>query len=329
VSRIKLALAISRYDHVVDLATGQVPVEGVDLTCLELQIEEIFFRMFTYRDFDASEVSLAKYSSLISQGDRSLIAIPVFPSRVPRHSSIYVRRDGPVRGPSDLPGKRVGIPEWAQTASVYSRGLLRHQYGIDLAAIEWIQAGVDQPGRVEKVKLDLPPGVRLTPAPDKSLSGMLLSGEIDAALSAHPPSCFEERHPNIRRLFEDFLATEMRYVKETGIFPIMHTVAIRRDLVEANPWLAGNLFKAFDEAKRRSLERALSVTATQFPIPWCYEHARRAQEMFGEDFWPYGIEPNRRTLDAFLQYAHEQGVCHRRLQPEDLFAPQVQRQFRV
>jgi 4,5-dihydroxyphthalate decarboxylase len=329
VSRLPLTLAISQYDHVTDLVAGRTPVEGVDLTCLTLQIEEIFFRTFTYRDFDLSEVSMAKYVSLISQGDQSLIAIPVFPSRVPRHSSIYVRCDGPVQKPEDLAGKKVGIPEWAQTASVYSRGLLMHQYGVDLASIDWIQAGVDQPGRVEKVKLNLPAGVRLTPAPDKSLSGMLVAGEIDAALTAHPPQCFEDRHPNIRRLFENFLEVEMRYVKETGIFPIMHTVAIRRELVDRNPWIAMNLFKAFEEAKRRSVERALAVTATGFPIPWVYEHARRAQDMFGDDIFPYGIEANRRTLDAFLQYAHEQGVCHRRLQPEELFAAQVQRSFRV
>jgi 4,5-dihydroxyphthalate decarboxylase len=329
VSRVPLTLAISHYDHVSDLVAGRINIEGIDLTPLVLQTEEIFFRTFTYRDFDISEVSLAKYASLISQGDQSLIAIPVFPSRVPRHSSIYVRRNGEVREPSDLAGRRVGIPEWAQTASVYSRGLLVHQYGVDLASIDWVQAGVDQPGRNEKVRLNLPSGVRLTPAPDKSLSEMLVAGEIDAALTAHPPACFEHRHPNITRLFEDFLDVEMRYVRETGIFPIMHTVAIRRELVERQPWIAMNMFKAFEEAKKRSVERMLFIGIAGVPIPWCYAHAQRAQELFGDDIWPYGIEANRRTLDAFLQYAHEQGVCHRRLRPEELFAPQVQRSVRV
>jgi 4,5-dihydroxyphthalate decarboxylase len=329
VSRLPLTLAISYYDHVSDLVAGRIPIEGIDLTCLSMQVEEIFFRTFTYRDFDVSEVSFAKYASLVSQGDSPLVAIPVFPSRVPRHSSIYVRRDGPVRAPADLAGKRVGLPEWAQTASVYSRGLLMHHYGIDLASIHWIQAGVDQPGRNEKVKLNLPKGVTVTPAPDKSLSGMLVSGEIDAALTAHPPACFEARHPNIKRLFEDYLDVEMQYVRETGIFPIMHTVAIRKELLDRHPWIAMNLFKAFDEAKRRSVERMLFIGIAAVPIPWCYAHAERAQELFGDDIWPYGIEPNRKTLDAFLQYAFEQGVCHRRLAPEDLFATQVQRTVRV
>ena len=328
-SRLPLTLAISHYDHVAELVNGKVPVEGVDLTCLSLQIEEIFFRMFTYRDFDVSEVSMGKYCSLVSQGDSPLLAIPVFPSRVPRHSSIYIRCDGPVREPSDLKGRRVGIPEWAQTASVYSRGLLQHQYGVDLTSIQWVQAGVDQPGRQEKVKLKLPPGINYTSAPDKSLSGMLVSGEIDAALSAHAPACFEHGHPNVALMFPDYLEVEQRYVKETGIFPIMHAVAFRREIVERHPWVAANLFAAFEEAKRRSVQRALNNTSSALPIPWGYEFARRMQDIVGKELLPYGIEGNRTTLDAFLQYAHEQGVCYRRLKPEDLFPPQVQKSFRV
>ena len=220
-SRVPLTLAISHYDHITELVSGRVAVEGVDLTCLNTQIEEIFFRQFNYCDFDVSEVSMGKYCSLVSQGDSPLVAIPVFPSRVPRHSSIYIRRDGPVKAPADLAGKRIGIPEWAQTAAVYSRGLIAHQYGIDLTSIEWIQAGVDQPGRLEKVKLNLPAGMKYTPKPDKSLGGMLISGEIDAALSAHAPACFEHGHPNVARLFPDYLEVEMKYVKDTGIYPIM------------------------------------------------------------------------------------------------------------
>ncbi len=328
-SRIPLTLASSHYDHVTDLANGRVPVEGVDLTFLTLQIEEIFFRQFNYGDFDASEVSMGKYCSLVSQGNSPLTAIPVFPSRVARHSSIYIRRDGPVKTPQDLAGKRIGIPEWAQTASVYSRGFIQHQYGIDLASIEWIQAGVDQPGRLEKVKLNLPNGIRYRSAPDKSLSGMLVSGEIDAALSAHAPSCFEHGHPNVSRLFEDYLDIEMQYVKETGIYPIMHTIAIKRGIAEKNPWVAANLFKAFDEARRRSVERALNNTSSTLPLPWGYEFAKRMQAIVGKDLMPYGVEANRVTLDAFLQYAHEQGVCHRRLTPDELFPASVQKSFRV
>lgn len=328
-SRIPLTFATSHYEHVSDLMLGRVRPEGIDLTCLTLQVEEIFFRMINYRDFDVSECSMAKFSSLASQGDSPFVGIPVFPSRVPRHSSIYVRRDGSVKQPSDLKGKRVGIPEWAQTAAVYSRGLLQHQYGVDLTSIEWVQAGVDQPGRQEKVKLKLPPGIKYSPAPTKSLGGMLIAGEIDAALSAHPPLCFDEGHPNITRMFEDYLELEQAYVKETGIFPIMHVIAMRREVFEANSWVAMSLLNAFEESKRRSLARVFSATTSSLPIPWCYELVKRMQEIVGEDPMPYGVEANRTTLDAFLQYAFEQGVCHKRMKPEELFPPQVQKSFRV
>ena len=328
-NELPLTLAISEYDHVTDLVMGRILPEGIRLTCLTLPIEEIFFRFLVNREWDVSETSMAKYASLISQGDTSLTAIPVFPSRVFRHSSIYVRRDGPVKAPSDLASRRVGLPEWAQTAAVYSRGFLMHQFGLDLAAIEWVQAGVNQPGRTEKVELRLPAGIKLARIADKTLSDMLVAGEIDAVLSAAPPACFEEAHPNIRRLFENYREVEASYYRETSIFPIMHVVTIRRELVERHPWIAMNLLKAFEEAKARSVARALDIKAPRFPIPWCYDDARQAQATFGADYWPYGIEANRPTLEAFLRYAHEQGVCHRQLDAQELFPASVQRSFKI
>jgi 4,5-dihydroxyphthalate decarboxylase len=207
--------------------------------------------------------------------------------------------------------------------------LLQHQYGVELKSIQWVQAGVDQPGRVEKVKLKLPDGINYTSAPDKSLGGMLISGEIDAALSAHAPACFEEGHPNIVQMFPDYLEIEQRYVRETGIFPIMHAVAIKREIFERHPWVAANLFAAFEEAKRRSVKRALNNTSSAMPIPWGYEFARRMQDITGKELLPYGIDANRTTLDAFLQYGFEQGVLHKQMKPEDLFPPQVHKSFRV
>jgi 4,5-dihydroxyphthalate decarboxylase len=328
-NELSLTLAVSEYDHVTDLAMGRIVPEGIRLTCLNLPVEEIFFRFLVNREWDVSETSMAKYVSLISQGDTSLIAIPVFPSRVFRHSSIYVRRDGPVTAPSDLAGRRVGLPEWAQTAAVYSRGFLMHQFGLDLASIDWVQAGVNEPGRIEKVDLRLPSGVRLTRIAEKTLSDMLVSGEIDAVLSAAPPSCFEQGHTNIRRLFENYREVEAAYYRQTSIFPIMHVVAIRRELVESHPWIAMSLFKAFEEAKRRSIARALDIKASRFPIPWCYDDARQAQATFGTDYWPYGIEANRPTLAAFLRFAHEQGVCHRPVDVEELFPKSVRSSFKI
>src|SRR5215470_5303795 len=212
---LPLTLAISEYDHVRDLVSGRVKPEGIDLRALVLPIEEIFYRFTVYREWDASEMAMGKYVALRSQGDTSLTATPVFPSRMFRHSSIYVRSDGPVKAPADLRGRRVGVPEWAQTAAIYSRGLLVHQYGLPLADIAWVQAGVNEPGRTEKVALKLPPGVAVERTADKSLNGMLLAGELDAVMTAPPPAAFEAGDPRIQRRFPDFMALELAYWRET------------------------------------------------------------------------------------------------------------------
>jgi len=326
---VALTLAISDYDHARDLIDGRVRADGIELTALTLSIEEIFYRFTRYREWDVSEMSMGKYVALLSQDDRSLTAIPVFPSRVFRHSSIYVRRDGPVRRPEDLKGRRVGLPEWAQTAAVYSRGLLMHEHGLRLQDIEWIQAGVNQAGRIEKVALKLPTGVTLTPNPGKTLNDMLLAGELDAVLTAHPPQAVKSGDPRMVRLFEDYRVVEEAYYRRTGIFPIMHCIAIKSDVLARHPWIALNLFKAFEEAKRLSQARASEVTATRFPIAWIYDTARQAADLFGADFFPYGIEPNRTTLEAFLAYAHEQGVCHRPVKLDELFPATVASSFKV
>ena len=327
--KLMLSIGISDYDHVRDLTAGAVLADGIDLLPLTMPVEEVFFRFIKFREWDISEMSMAKYVSLISQGDTSLVAIPVFPSRVFRHSSIYVRKDGPVKAPADLAGARIGLPEWAQTAAIYSRGFLAHQFGLDLRGIDWVQAGVNEAGRQEKVALKLPEGIRLASRPDTTLDAMLLSGEIDAMLSAHPPHSFESGHPNIRRLFDDIRTVEQAYFDETGIFPIMHTIAIRAEIVQRFPWVAMNLLKAFEEAKTRSVARLKEMTASRFPLPWVQSMAEAATGRFGSDLWPYGTAANRKTLEAFLLYAFEQGVCHRHLTPEDLFAPQVSTMFRI
>src|SRR6185437_12467513 len=328
-NRLLLTLAISDYDHTRDFTSGEVMADGIEICHQKLGVEEIFFRMLKDREFDASELSMAKFTSMVSQGDDSLVGIPVFPSRVFRHSSIYLKRGGPVKAPADLKGRKVGIPEWAQTASVYSRGFLMHQFGLKLQDIEWLQAGVNNPGRVEKVALKLPDGVRYKPMPEHSLEEMLLNGMIDAMASAHPPDGFEHGNPDIVRLFPNYQAVELDYYKQTGIFPIMHVVAIRRDLYERAPWIAMSLFKGFEEAKRRSLYRSTEMTASRFPIPWSFHHADDYTKLFGPDPFPYGIEGNRKTIEAFLTYGYEQGTFHRLLKPEDLFPPQFGHSFKI
>jgi len=306
-----------------------VRVAGVDLTALRLQPEEIFYRFTHFREWDVSEMSFAKIVSFASQEDRTFVPIPVFPSRVFRHSSIYVLADGGIVRPEQLAGKRIGVPEWAQTAAVYSRGMLAHEYGVDLKSIHWHQGGVNQAGRAEKTKLNLPAGLRCTVVQERSLSQMLLAGELDAVLSARAPAPFESGDARVRRLFEDYRTVELAYWKKTGIFPIMHVLAMRREVYERYPWVAMNLVKGFEEAKNRSLARASDITASLFPLPWTPDHARLSRELLGADFWPYGIEPNRKTLEAFTQYAFEQGVGHRKLAIEDLFPPEVQTSFKV
>jgi 4,5-dihydroxyphthalate decarboxylase len=328
-SRLVLACAVSDYDHVRDLMEGRVQAEGIELIPIRFAVEEIFFRFVKFREWEVSEVSFAKYISLRSQGDDSLVGLPVFPSRVFRHSSIYVRADGKVKRIEDLAGARIGVPEWAQTAAIYSRGALRHQFGLDLNAIRWVQAGVNQPGRVEKVALKLPEGLTLTRRPDSSLDAMLLNGELDAILTAHPTASFEAGDPRIVRLFPDPQPIEEKFLDATGVFPIMHIIAIRREVMDRFPWVAGNLLTAFEAAKRNAVARAEEITASRIPFAWGQLAAERMAQRFGGDPWPYGVEKNRTTLDTFCAWAHEQGVAHRRLQPEDLFPPELLQSYRI
>jgi 4,5-dihydroxyphthalate decarboxylase len=326
---IPLTLAVHDYDHVRDLASGAVGVEGVALSCLHYPVEEIFFRFTRFREWDASELSLAKYCSLRAAGDETLVAIPAFTSRAFRHSAIFVREDGPIDDPAALAGGRIGVPEWSQTATVYARGVLAHEFGVALGDVKWVQAGTNEPGRSEGVAVALPDGVTLTAMPEDTLNDLLLAGEIDALIAAHPPREFERGSGRIVRLFSDYRAVEERSYRDSGVFPIMHVVALRADVHARHPWIAMNLLTAFEEAKRRSLVRALDANAPRFPVPWAPANAERAQQLIGSDPWPYGIEPNRRTLETFLSFAFEQGVCARKLTAEELFVPEVRQAYRI
>jgi len=276
-----------------------------------------------------SEMSMGRYIAMLSSGECPFVALPIFPSRMFRHSSIYIRVDGSVKLPSDLKGKRIGIPEWAQTAGIYTRGMLASQFGLALGDVEWVQAGIHETGREEEVVVHPPAGVMLTRITDRTLNDMILSGEIDALMSAHPPHCVERGDPSVGRLFEDFETYERSYWQETGVFPIMHTILLRKDVFERNRWIAMNLLKAFNEAKQRSFERLSEVTASRIPLPWSFLRMQQAKEQYGDDFWPYGVEKNRQTLSAFLKFAFEQGVATRLMTPEDLFPPEVQARFKI
>ncbi|MFL4999259.1 MAG: 4,5-dihydroxyphthalate decarboxylase, partial [Xanthobacteraceae bacterium] len=267
--------------------------------------------------------SFAKYTSLTAQGAAPMVAIPVFPSRVFRHSSIYIRRDRGIAAPKDLENRTIGLPEWAQTAGIYARGMLAEFYGVDLTKIRWVQTGVNQPGRAEKVELKLPPGIRYESRADASLSDLLAKGEIDAVMSARMPDAFAQRPNEIARLFPNYRDEEMRYFRETRVFPIMHAIAIRRTVFERHPWIAMNLFKAFEEAKNRSAERVADITAARIPLPWSAALAGEFAATFGPDLFPYGVEANRPTLEAFCRFAHQQGITERQMSPDELFPREV------
>jgi 4,5-dihydroxyphthalate decarboxylase len=328
-ARLHLTLATADYDHVRDLTNGQVRVDGAALTAFALPVEEVFFRFIKNREWDVSEMSFGKFIAFASQGNSPFVGIPVFPSRVFRHSSFYVRTDRGIRSAKDLEGKTVAIPEWAQTAGIYARGYLAEAAGVDLRKIRWVQAGVNEPGREEKVEFKLPPGIQYEQRRDTSVSAMLLSGEVDAAMSARVPDAFRTGGGRIVRLHPNYREEEAKYYAATGIFPIMHIIAIRRALFERYPWVAVNLLKAFEEAKQRSLERMNDLTVSRIPVPWSSSVLPEWGKDFGDDPFPYGLEGSRRTLEAFCRFAHDQGVTARRMTVDELFPKEVRASVRV
>jgi 4,5-dihydroxyphthalate decarboxylase len=328
-SDISLSLAISYYDHVSDLLNERVRPEGIKLTAMELPVEEIFFRMLSFVEWDVAEFSLAKYVGLVATGTAPFRAIPVFPSRVFRQSSFYVAKQRTIRRPEDLVGRRIGVPEWAQTAGVYARAYLQHQCAISLRDIQWVQGGVNEPGRTEKVKLSLPTGVEVQQSSDRSLNEMLISGDLDCIISAREPSSSFGNDPEIVRLWPDYKKVEEGYYQSTGIFPIMHAIVIKNETLARHPWISMNLLKAFEVSKTNSINRLSSLVNSRVAIPWSHVAVQQARQVFGDDFWPYGIEPNKKTLSAFLQYCHEQGVTGRGVQISELFPAETAKFVKV
>jgi 4,5-dihydroxyphthalate decarboxylase len=318
--RIPLTIATSDYDHMRDFRDGYVTAEGLDPTWLTMEIHEIFTRFTLNREWEVSELSFAKFIAQATREEPDITGIPVWTSRQFRFSSFYINADSGIKEAQDFAGKRIAVPEWAQTAAVYTRGWLQHQVGLDLTSIHWVQAGTEQPGRAEKVELNLPKGLEVERVTDKSISEMLVSGEIDGALVARAPKVFDAGHPNVKRLFPDYREMEERYYDETGIFPIMHVIALRKDVLEDNPWIARNLYNAFLEAKERAMARFLEISVSRYCLPWAVDHAEQMMKKFDGDIFPYGIEANSKTLEAFCQYTFEQGIAHYHAKPEDLFA---------
>lgn len=323
-SRLRLTLACGDYDRTRALEDGTVSPDGIDLTYLRLPVEETFFRMLRHQEFDAAELSLSSYVLTLHQDPPPFVAIPVFPSRMFRHSAVYVRVAAGIRDPEHLVGRVVGLPEYQLTAHVWIRGILQDRHGVAVDSVTYRTGGLETPGRIEKAPLDLPPHIVVEPIPpDRTLSELLLAGELDALYTPRIPAPFARRDPRVQRLFPAVVAAERAYYEDTGIFPIMHVVVLRRSLYERHPWVAQSLTKAFERARAQAWPRLHDASALHVMLPWLNLQFEEARDLLGDHYWSYGLDPrNHHVLATFLRYHHEQGLSPRRLTPEELFAPE-------
>lgn len=324
-SRLPLTFACGPYDRMEALNYGLIGVEGIDLNFIEIQApREIFDRMVGAQEFDLSEMSLAEYVTMTAKGISPFIAIPVFPSKAFRHAFICVNRNAGIREPKDLAGKRIGTPLYTQTAAIWIRGDLENIYGVDLSDVQWVQGAVEKPGTHGEPPAppQLLKPIEITPnTSEKSLSQMLADGDIDAVLGSRMPDSVRTDPDRVGYLFPDFRAEEKRYYQEHRIHPIMHTVVIRKEIYEQHKWVAQSLYKAFLEAKDWAQEAMYFSGAQKYMLPWLFDDLREIDEVFGGDPWPYGVDENRPTLEAFVKYMHQQNFIPEILPVDDLFAP--------
>jgi 4,5-dihydroxyphthalate decarboxylase len=329
-NKIEVSIAIGDYDRNRPLIDGTVGIDGVDPVVMTLTPEEMFFRAMRHEAFDVSELSLSSFVLRTARGDSPYVGIPAFLSRAFRHTSIIVRRGRGIATPQDLKGKRVGIPEWQLTANVWTRALLEDDYGVKPSDIRWVRGGLEEPGRLEKLAVTPPPGVVIEDiGPTQTLRDMLDTGEIDAFIGPRAPTTFTPSSTNLRWLFDDPTREAIAYFRRTRIFPIMHLVGVRRSLAERHPWLPMALFKAFESSKQLALAHLADTSATKVTLPFVEEQLRRAHDVMGEDFWPYGLAPNRHVLEAFVRYHHAQGISSRLVDVEELFHPGTLESFRI
>jgi 4,5-dihydroxyphthalate decarboxylase len=326
--RLHLTFACGDYDRTRALYEGTLRPDGLDLTYLRLPVEETFFRMMRHREFEVAELSLSSYVTSLDLDPPPFVAVPVYPSRQFRHGGIFVNAASGVEKPQDLRGKVVGTPEWQLTAGVWIRGILADRHDVPVDSVEYRTGGQETPGRIEKTAVDLGDRVRIEPVPvDATLSAMLADGRIAGLYSPRVPSSFRAAGGPVRRLFADPAAAEKEYFAETGIFPIMHVVVVRRDVYEKHPWVAQSLTKALHLAKREAVANLYDSSALRFTLPWLIQGMEEARALMGEDFWSYGLEPNVPTLATFLRYHHEQGLSRRQYEPTELFAPESTEAF--
>lgn len=320
-SLLRVTLACGSYDRTEALRNGIVRPEGIDLNYITIQSPpELFARMLTTAAFDVSEMSCAHAFIRRGRGDFPFVALPIFPSRMFRHGYIFVNTAAGIRTPKDLEGRRIGVPEYSQTAAVWIRGQLRHEYRVDLETIQWYAGGVNAPGRPDVLVNPPDARVSITRVMDRTLNDMLVDGELDALIGARKPAAFG-KDSRIVRLFPNYRELEKDYYRKTGIFPVMHLVVIREAFYREHPWIAESLYKAFVEAKGWCLAQMRFSSALRYTLPWLQADLDEMAEIFGPDPWPYGLEANRRVLETLAQYLVEQRLLARSLPLEDLFVP--------
>jgi 4,5-dihydroxyphthalate decarboxylase len=322
--RLSLTYASCKYDRIEALRAGEVHVEGIDLNVIVFASgRQIFDRMVGGEEFDASELSASEFISLMGRGDCPFVAIPVFPSRVFRHGYIFVNKRSGIRAPKDLEGRRVGLPLYTQTAAIWVRGHLMHQFGVDIDAIRWVQGAVEtgsSHGNPHALPL-LRPATLEQNRSGRPLGELLAAHEIDALVGSRKPPSFGT-HPDVTRLLPNHHALERKLYQRERIFPIMHLVAIRRALYERHPWVANSLYTAFVESKRIARARLRYAGSLAAMLPWLQDEIEELDEVFpGGDPFAYGIEANRPTLQALVQYMAEQHFIPRAIPIEELFVP--------
>lgn len=321
-AKLELSLACCDYDRTKALFDGRVGIEGCTVNPFIVEPEEAFHRAFRDRDFDITEISLSSHTMTTARGDNPYVAIPAFVSRVFRHSGIYIRTDRGIDSPQDLAGRTIGVPEYQITANVWIRGILQDEYGVAPSSIDWRRGGTEQPGRRERSPISLPGDIRIQQIPDdRSLSSMLEAGELDAVFSARAPSCVRRKAPHVGRLFPDYRTAEQDYFRRTGIFPIMHMIGIRKELVAQHPWLPVSVYKAFLQAKAICMPQVGDIGQLWSTLPWSVADFDDTVGLMGADYWAYGVAESYKTLDTLARYSHEQGLSVRRVAVEELFAP--------
>ena len=326
---LHLTLACEDYDRTRPVKDGIVKPEGVQLNYLVMSVEEIFWRMMKYEEFDVSELSMGAFLTAAAHGRRPFVAIPVFPSRTFRHRCIFVNTASGVTRIEDLRGRRMGVPEYSMTAAVWLRGMFQHEYGVAPGEIHWVQAGEEHPGRKDRVDFEMPAGVHMESRPDTTLNAMIESGEIDAMMSPRMPTCFLQGSSRVQRLFPNYRQTEMDYFKKTGLFPIMHVLVIKRSIYESEPWVAQTLYKAFCEAKEICMRDLYDTNILRVSLPWTSAEYENTRDLMSADYWPYGLEPNRANLETLHGYLFEQGLIKQKLHLDELFARETVEAFKI